>query len=164
MGALLTADTVVPTIRNSAKAVVLQDGRVLLQRANWVGQDCYFLPGGGQLPGEPLDATARREVHEETGLVAHVVRMLWVREYIGVNYENADTEAGTHRVEMIFECATEEEPGHLGGHAQDTLQTGLEWVELEKVPHLNLLPYALRQPIAGLAAARTEAGYLGDVA
>ncbi|MFG2439648.1 NUDIX domain-containing protein [Streptomyces sp. NPDC048508] len=158
------AEPVTPTIRNSAKAVVVHDGRVLLQRANWEGQDCHFLPGGGQHPGEPLDATARREVHEETGLTVTVVRMLWLREYIGANHEHADTEAGTHRIEVIFHCTPEGDPGRLGGHAEDDRQTGLEWVELEKVPGLNLLPHALRQPIAALASAEPATGYLGDVA
>ncbi|GAB2963541.1 NUDIX domain-containing protein [Micromonospora polyrhachis] len=153
-----------PTIRTSAKAVVIHNGRVLLQRATWEGMDCYFLPGGGQHPGEPLDAAARREVHEETGLTVHVVRMLWLREYIGANHEHADTEADTHRVEAIFHCTPEGTPGQLSGHAKDDLQTGLEWVELEKVSGLNLLPHALRQPIAALAVDDLHIGYLGDVA
>lgn len=152
-----------PTIRTSAKAVVTHGGRVLLQRATWEGMDCYFLPGGGQHPGEPLDATVRREVHEETGLTVQVVRMLWLREYIGANHEHADTEADTHRIEAIFHCTQEEMSDQLSGHAEDDLQTGLEWVELDKVPGLNLLPHALRQPIAALAG-NPPTGYLGDVA
>ncbi|MEU7606211.1 NUDIX domain-containing protein [Streptomyces sp. NPDC041003] len=155
---------VTPIIRTAAKAVVLHAGRVLLQRANWEGQECYFLPGGGQLPGEALDATVRREVHEETGLTVTVVRMLWLREYIGANHKHADTEASTHRVEAIFLCTPSGDPSKLGGHAEDDLQTGLDWVELENVPHLNLLPHALRQPIAALAGAEYATGYLGDVA
>lgn len=158
------AEHVTPTIRTSAKAVVLHDGRILLQRAHWEGQDCYFLPGGGQHPGEALDATARREVHEETGLTVDVVRMLWLREYIGANHEHAAAEAGTHRIEAIFHCTPHGTPGPLGGHAEDEVQTGLEWVELEKVPGINLLPHALRQPIAALAGTDPQAGYLGDVA
>lgn len=158
------AEPVTPTIRTSAKTVVIHEGRVLLQRANWEGQDCYFLPGGGQHPGEPLDATARREVHEETGLTVTVEKLLWLREYIGAHHEHADTEAGTHRIEAIFHCIPEGTPGQLGGHAEDELQSGLEWVELEKVPGLNLLPHALRQPIAALATGETPTGYIGDVA
>ncbi|MFG2483349.1 NUDIX domain-containing protein [Streptomyces virginiae] len=155
---------VAPIIRTAAKAVVLHDGRILLQRANWEGQECYFLPGGGQHPGEALDATVRREVQEETGLTVTVVRMLWLREYIGANHEHADTEASTHRIEAIFHCTPSGDPGKLGGHAEDDLQTGLEWVELETVPRLNLLPHTLRQPITALADGEPVTGYLGDVA
>ena len=131
------AEPATPTIRTCAKAVVIHDGRVLLQRANREGQDCYFLPGGGQHPGEPLDATARREVHEETGLTVTVEKMLWLREYIGAHHDHADTEAETHRIEAVFHCTPDSNPGRLGGLAEDAAQTGLEWVQLEKVPSLR---------------------------
>ncbi|MEU3904133.1 NUDIX domain-containing protein [Streptomyces goshikiensis] len=94
------------TVRNAAKAVVLHDGRVLLQRARWEGHDCYLVPGGGQHPGETLGAAVRREVHEETGL---------------------------------------------------------EWVELEKVPSLNLLPHGLRTLLADLVRGESPTRYLGDM-
>ncbi|MBV9026703.1 MAG: NUDIX domain-containing protein [Streptomycetaceae bacterium] len=154
------AEPTVPTIRNAAKAVVLHDGRILLQRAHWSGQDCYFLPGGGQNPGEAFDAAARREVLEEAGLDVTPERLLWLREYIGANH---DGDPGDHRVEAIFLCRLDSDPHQLGGHAQDEAQTGLEWVELEKVPSLNLLPHGLRDLIANLTD-DTPTRYLGDLA
>lgn len=152
----------VPTIRNAAKAVLLHHGRVLLQRAHWNGQDCYFLPGGGQNPGEALDATVRREIKEETGLTVtpDTMRLLWLREYIGANHGG---DAEDHRVEAIFLCHVAGDPDALGGHEEDEAQTGLEWVELEKVPSLNLLPEGLRSKIAELTET-TPARYLGDIA
>ncbi|MFH8407629.1 NUDIX domain-containing protein [Streptomyces sp. NPDC018019] len=155
------AEPVTATVRNAAKAVILHDGRVLLQRARWEGQDCYFLPGGGQHPGEDLDATVRREVREETGLDVTPERLLWLREYIGARHGGAPED---HRVEAIFLCRPEGNPDTLGGHAEDDVQTGLDWVELEKVPALNLLPHGLRTPIADLAHGESPARYLGDLA
>ncbi|MEU4949848.1 NUDIX domain-containing protein [Streptomyces lavendulae] len=155
------ADPVTAAIRNAAKAVVLHDGRVLLQRAHWEGQDCYFLPGGGQEPGEALDATVRREVHEETGQDVTPERLLWLREYIGANHDGAPED---HRVEAIFLCRPEGTLDPLGGHAEDDVQTGLEWVELEKVTGLNLLPQGLRPLIADLAHAELPTRYIGDLA
>lgn len=151
-----------PTIRNAAKAVILHGGRVLLQRAHWNDQDCYFLPGGGQNPGEALDATVRREVSEETGLRINpaTLRLLWLREYIGANH---DGDPADHRVEAIFLCDIEGDPDLLGGHAEDEAQTGLEWVDLEKIPSLNLLPEGLRSRIAALTEP-TAATYIGDLA
>lgn len=162
------AESVTPVIRNSAKAVVVHDGRVLLQKAVWDGSDVHFLPGGGQHPGEPLDRTAAREVLEETGLTVQVTRLLWLREYVGRNHDNADTEAATHRVEAIFLCTPTGDPERLGGHLHDTSQTGLEWVPLGKAtdPALNLLPNAVRNHIAALAAGHPNEPdpYLGDSA
>ncbi|MFF8994058.1 NUDIX domain-containing protein [Streptomyces sp. NPDC014983] len=155
------AEAVSATIRNAAKAVVLNDGRVLLQRAHWEGRCCYFLPGGGQHPGEALGATVRREVHEETGLDVTPERLLWLREYIGANHGGPLED---HRVEAIFLCRPEGDPHKLGGHAEDDVQTGLEWVELEKVPGLNLLPQGLRTLIANLPHGGYPDRYLGDIA
>ncbi|MCC9311279.1 NUDIX domain-containing protein [Kitasatospora sp. RB6PN24] len=158
------SEPITVTIRTAAKAIVLHAGQILLQAANWEGQECYFLPGGGQNPGEALADTARREVEEETGLTVQVEKLLWLREYIGANHDHADTEAGTHRIEAIFKCTPTSDPSRLGGHQADDLQTGLEWVPLDKVPTVNLLPHSLRAPIAALATGDPDTPYLGDIA
>jgi ADP-ribose pyrophosphatase YjhB (NUDIX family) len=155
------AAPVTPTVRNAAKAVIIRDSHVLLQRAEWAGQKCYFLPGGGQHPGEALDNTVRREVLEETGLNVTVERMLWLREYIGAHHGGAPED---HRVEVIFLCQPEGDTAQLGGHAEDDAQTGLEWVEVERIPRSNLLPLGLRSLIANLAHGEPPTGYLGDIA
>ncbi|MFE8018460.1 NUDIX domain-containing protein [Streptomyces antibioticus] len=149
------------TVRNAANSVVLNEGRILVQRACWEGQDRCFLPGGGQHPGETLGFTVRREVHEETGLDVTPQRLLWLCEYIGSRHGGAPED---HRVEAIFLCRPEGDPEQLGGHAADDVQTGLEWVELKKVTGLNLLPHGLRPLIAGLAHGKSPTRYLVDLA
>ncbi|WP_051823410.1 NUDIX domain-containing protein [Streptomyces sp. NRRL S-1448] len=153
------------TIRTSAKAVVLHEDQVLLTRAHWRDREYYFLPGGGQRPGESFGAAVRREVHEETGLTVTVDRLLWLREYIGAHHGEPDDGSETHRIEAIFLCTPTSDPHQLGGHAQDDTQIGLEWVPLRKVPTTDLLPQAIRQPLADLSPTPpTPDAYLGDVA
>lgn len=149
-------------IRNSAKAVILHNGQVLLLQAIWNGGLGYFLPGGGQDPGETLDEAVVREVREETGLNVDVVRLLRVREYIGPRHPAAKDDAETHRVDVIFLCRPVGEPGALGGHAEDDEQIGFEWADLTRVPQLDFYPRALAPMIAGLPAADGDDPYVGE--
>jgi 8-oxo-dGTP pyrophosphatase MutT (NUDIX family) len=75
----------VPTLRIGARVLLLdRDDRVLLIHAKDPDQPelhWWELPGGGAEPDEPLTATARRELAEETGIVVDQVGPhLWDRE------------------------------------------------------------------------------------
>ena len=53
--------------RPSARAVILKDGKVLL---NYISKhDCYEFPGGGIEAGETPESAVQREVAEETGRI-----------------------------------------------------------------------------------------------
>ena len=53
--------------RPSARAVILKDGKVLLNHVAM--HDCYEFPGGGIEPGETPEQAMQREVKEETGRI-----------------------------------------------------------------------------------------------
>jgi len=60
----------------AAIAVVVRDGKVLLvRRANPPDAGRWGFPGGKIEPGEPLPQAALRELMEETGVSAKVVRI-----------------------------------------------------------------------------------------
>nr|WP_317851925.1 NUDIX domain-containing protein [Planococcus sp. 4-30] len=54
-------------IRNSAKAVILKDSKVLLTKNVDDEGFFYLFPGGGQDHGETLPETVKRECLEEIG-------------------------------------------------------------------------------------------------
>lgn len=88
-------------VRRTAARVLLLDGqqRVLLLSGTdpQVGSRWWITPGGGAENGEPLAATAARELAEETGVrvpVDQLVGPLWRRvarfHFTGVDYEQTE--------------------------------------------------------------------------
>ena len=69
---------VAPTgLRLAVSVVVFQSGRFLLvERAKNPGRGMHAFPGGKVEKGETLEAAARRELLEETGLAAGALRAL----------------------------------------------------------------------------------------
>ncbi|WP_055569552.1 nucleotide triphosphate diphosphatase NUDT15 [Streptomyces atriruber] len=68
-------------IRVGVQALVLRDGHVLLGlRAHTFGAGSWGLPGGRLEVGETLAEAARRELAEETGLVARELRVVCVTD------------------------------------------------------------------------------------
>lgn len=64
-------------LRDRATCVLMRDGKLLLVADRVL---TYLLPGGGVDPGETIEAAARRELHEETGLVATRTEYLYAFE------------------------------------------------------------------------------------
>ncbi|MEV5506640.1 NUDIX domain-containing protein [Streptomyces orinoci] len=97
-------------LRNAASALAVRDEHVLLARGTWPDPhiQTYWLPGGGQQPGETLAACAEREVLEETGVRVKAGPMLILREHIAGNHPDSPitipSETGHHRVEAVFWC------------------------------------------------------------
>ncbi|MEU2872756.1 NUDIX domain-containing protein [Streptomyces olivoreticuli] len=158
-------------LRNAACGLVVRDNRVLLARGTWPDPniETYWLPGGGQQPGETLAACAEREVLEETGVRVEAGPLLVLREHIAGNHpgSNIPFETGHHRVEAIFWCTALDIPGTLGGSLHDDVQTGVDWVPLETVPSLPMIPPFLQRRLPELAAqaaaGNIQALYAGDI-
>ncbi|GGY00926.1 NUDIX domain-containing protein [Streptomyces hiroshimensis] len=156
-------------IRNATSGLVVRDGHVLLGRGDWPQPGTYWLPGGGQEPGETLAACAEREVLEETGVRVTAGPMLLLREYIPANHSGDRVPPGSnsHRVDALFWCHIVEEPDVLGGTVPDDGQTGVEWVPLDKVGALRFIPAYVRDRLVHLVALGEAGGpggyYAGDV-
>ena len=149
-------------VRVSAKAIVVQDGRILLVR-NHDAQGVWFcLPGGGQAHGEALTDALKRECFEEIGCHMVVGRVCLVRDYIAEHHEFALQDGGAHQVEIMFECQLAPGSAPQQGDNPDGMQTGVAWVELSALPRCRFYPRAVAEILAAGIPAE-GAHYLGDV-
>jgi ADP-ribose pyrophosphatase YjhB (NUDIX family) len=70
-------DSIVPPIRNTARALILQDNNILLLRKDGYEQgERFALPGGGQDLGETLEQALHRECLEEIGSRIEIHRLV----------------------------------------------------------------------------------------
>ncbi len=149
-------------IRNSAKAVILRDGKLLTIRNTTDGQDWYLLPGGGQNHNESLIAALKRECMEEASLLVEVGDILFVRDYISKNHEFAETENDAHQVEFMFHCTIAEDAEPEMGDGADQWQTGVQWLPLNTLSDFALYPSVLQEALSEGIPERASV-YLGDV-
>lgn len=131
------------TIRASSKAIVLNHGRILLNRCSDDGEIYYDLPGGGQHPLETMEDAVRREVLEETGYSIVIDRFAALTEEISTDphvLEHYPQYA--HRIAHIFLAHPESD---VPGECTETDITQVEsvWVTPEEADRLYLRPLTL---------------------
>lgn len=131
--------------RNSAKAIVLHEGKILVNRCASRFGDYYALPGGGQRTGEMLSETVKRELLEETGYSVTPMRLSGIYERISEGRRDGNS----HKIYFIFLCKLDgrerQEPTE-----KDRFQIGCEWIDLKDAHRKNLFPRAIRDNLTGL--------------
>lgn len=65
-------------ISNSAKALVIKEGKILAIKIREQGEEWYIMPGGGQESEELLTDAVCREVAEETGIEVTAKKLVFV--------------------------------------------------------------------------------------
>ncbi len=140
-------------IRNSAKALIIKDGRMAAIRINDGTEEWYIMPGGGQESGEQLSDAVRREVAEELGLEVEPKELAFVVE--GVQGESF------HRVDLVFLCEYIRPIKNARLHG-DTNQTGVEWLDIKMLNTSKLYPSKLRRQIMNLYEGKPYRVYLGN--
>ena len=131
-------------IRNSAKAIIIENGKVLLTKNKDDSGYFYLFPGGGQEHGEELKDAVQRECIEETGESVLVHDLVYVREYIGKNHEFASWDGEVHQVEFYFQCSlVSRDAGLTNGENPDDDQVGVEWIEISRLEDIRLYPKQL---------------------
>ena len=131
------------THRVGARAVIVQDGKILL---NEFGDGLYYnLPGGGVEDGELVRETVAREVLEETGIEVEVGELLFVLEYEPVH--NNIIYGETPTISVVFECKTKGDitvkPPTVPDVSPDyaNITSRGVWMPVENLNNIEYVPY-----------------------
>ena len=116
-----------PLIIVGASVFIYRDGEVLLQRRSDNGR--WGLHGGCMELGESTEQTARRELFEETGLVAGKLEFLCVFSGAGMDhvYPNGDQ---VQIVDVSYVCR--DFSGELHPQSDEVIE--LKWFSLDAIP------------------------------
>ena len=136
------------SIRSAAKALIINDGKVLLNKCyDKKHGDYYSLPGGGQHQYETLYEALIRECLEETGYTVVPIRFAALCEEICMHDEFREKYPDyAHKMYHIFICklanADRKEPTET-----DEMQVTCEWVDFVSLKKLRILPKVLGENI-----------------
>ncbi|WP_028552183.1 NUDIX domain-containing protein [Paenibacillus sp. UNC451MF] len=148
-------------IRNSAKAIIVENGKILLTKNKDEQGFFYLFPGGGQDHGEELKDTVNRECMEEIGESVVVHDLVYVREYIGKNHEFAAWDSDVHQIEFYFRCSLASNYKTItNGTNPDKDQVGAEWIEIMELDTIRVYPKTLGKSIKDN---KSNVCYFGDV-
>jgi 8-oxo-dGTP pyrophosphatase MutT (NUDIX family) len=121
-----------PLMVCGASVIVVDDGRVLLQRRR--DNDSWGYHGGSLELGERTEETARRELEEETGLRAEELELLGVFSGPELHYVYPHGDE-VYIVDVVYVCRRAS--GSLRGERSEVNE--LRWFPLEQLPE-NISP------------------------
>lgn len=152
------------SVRNSVKAIIIQDGHVLFNKMHYhaINDTFYILPGGGQNHGETFHQTLVRECREEIGAEVQPQELLLVREYIGKNHKHACIHSHVHQVEYMFRARLLTPPGSAVPTQRDEEQVDTVWLPLARLKEYNIYPQALAGCFSAQGGFLSPAVYIGD--
>ncbi|WP_338106079.1 NUDIX domain-containing protein [Pullulanibacillus pueri] len=150
-------------IRNSAKAIIINEGKILLTKNQDEDGYFYLCPGGGQEQGEALKTTVSRECMEEIGEQVTIGDLCFVRDYIGKNHEHS-FDFDVHRVEFYFLCSLENKLNFERKPTNpDHHQIGIEWVHFNQINQYRVYPKQLIRHIKKHFNGEKTQVYVGDI-
>ncbi len=135
-------------VRSTAKAIILHNGKVLLNKCyDQKNGHYYSLPGGGQNQYEPIEEAVIRECLEETGYAVTPIRFAALYEEICLDEEiRTIYPQYAHKLYHIFICTLASEDVKAPTETDD-LQLGAVWVDVVALSSIRLLPRAVGEHI-----------------
>jgi ADP-ribose pyrophosphatase YjhB (NUDIX family) len=150
-------------IRNSIKAIIIREGKILLTKNKDKWGYFYLLPGGGQKHKENMVDALQRECLEEINSKVKIIDLVYVREYIGKNHEFAEWDKEVHQIEYMFQCDLKGSRSLDIGSSPDAWQEDIEWIPLINLKKVRLYPSILKDLITKKGYLNRDKIYLGDI-
>lgn len=153
------------SIKNAAKAIIIENEKLLaIKKKNDQGA-FYVLPGGGQELEESLSDALIRECREELGVEIIVGRLVCVRDYIAKNHPATGFEKKRpHKVDFFFSAQMKKKNLQVFSPVEpDSEQVAIEWIPIAKIEEFNVFPQVLRKIIKSNFLLNSGSIYLGDV-
>lgn len=144
-------------IKNSIKAIIIKNTKLLVTKMQHEHGIYYTLPGGKQEANELMLDALKREVLEETGFRAEPKSLLFIREGF-----KDELEEETHRIEFMFICDIVEEVGERAFEF-DVNQIGTHWLNIDNIMHEPLFPIDMRNVIKNYFLGKNAPIYLGEM-
>ncbi len=154
-------ESIIPPIRNTARALILQGENILLLRKDGYEKgERFALPGGGQDIGETLEEALMRECVEEIGTRVEIRDLVYVADYF--KPRDTDPLSRRHLVEFLFACRVPDDYAPRNGHHPDKHQVEVVWARLDELAGMPLYPRSLA-PYLAEPAATAGSVYLGTI-
>jgi len=118
----------------AARAIIIENGKILVMYRNKYGSQYYTLVGGRINDGETPEQGLVREVREETGLQVTAVRLVYIEEHKAPSSEQYIylCDVAPH-AEVAIQSDSEE--GHMNQYDLNTHHP--EWVSTKSFDHLH---------------------------
>lgn len=129
--------------KHSVKAIIIKDGKLLVESVDY-GRGRYCkLPGGGQEWGETMQQTIIRECKEELNLDVTPLRLVLARDYIAKNHNQSYDLDCFHLAELMFECEVTDFTPLGNGSEPDSDAQKIKWIELDQLAASDFYPKAI---------------------
>lgn len=148
--------------RYSMKAIIIKDGKILVESCDYGRGRFAKLPGGGHKWGETMEQALKRECREELCLDIIPRRLVLVRDYIAKNHDTDIDDDNFHQAELMFECDVMDFSGMGCGIEPDSDDQQIMWIALDELESVNFMPRAIIPHLKNIANIK-ETIVMGDV-
>ena len=132
-------DKLLSGIRITVRAVIVQDGRILLIKKDSPTEGVrYTLPGGALKSGETLHQAVIRECLEEINTPVQAFDVLHIADFFIPKLEPSPYTR--HQLEVLIQCQVPTTYIPNSGVEPDKHQVGVEWLSLNTLTDYTIAP------------------------